>query len=258
VPCVALFVLFAGSGLYLAVRCGSFYVRLRRNRQVRLGAISRLSERTRLRRLAEQMKGEAKAQLEAYVRSYPLAVDPAAGLTDERIRVLVRAREALLAGPPPGYERWLADFRDHFQGVLDEAAKERIESGARRAFVASAGAPNAVIDVIATTYCGFALLADLCRLYHLRAGPLATAVLMGQVFFGSYLASQAGAFRQAAEEGVLGLIRSSGAHLGPAALDAAVAKAAGRAGTRLATGWLTCRMLKQLGGHMQEFLRPVK
>jgi uncharacterized membrane protein YcjF (UPF0283 family) len=61
---------------------------------------------------------------------------------------------------------------------------------ARRTAFGTAVAPNAVADTGLTLYFSFALLADLCTIYNLRAGRLGTMVLLTRVFFNSYLAGQ--------------------------------------------------------------------
>ena len=81
--------LFAGCVLWAFGRFALLYARLRRNRQVQVRGLEELARRTRLRWLAAAKTTEAREQLEAYLRAYPLDTEKdrkallAVGLTDE-------------------------------------------------------------------------------------------------------------------------------------------------------------------------------
>src|SRR5205814_2269044 len=152
---------------------------------------------------------------------------------------------------------WFQDFRDRFQGQLNQAAEARITYFARRVGVGTAASPNALIDMLLVSYASFAMLADLCRIYHLRVGGLGTAVLLVRVFVNAYLAGQIHEFQQVADHGIENLVQESGLDLHSAALDALMGKVAGKLGSRTATGVLNYLFLKRLGAHALALLRPV-
>src|SRR4051812_6945662 len=94
--------LFGGCVLYAFLRFAYLYATLRRNRQVQVKGLRELSRRTRLRWLAFAKSAEAKEQLEAYLRSYPLDTEKdrqalvKVGLTDEAQLRLRAVRVELL------------------------------------------------------------------------------------------------------------------------------------------------------------------
>src|SRR5205085_3195490 len=195
------------SVLYAALRLAVLYLRLRRNRQIRLAGLEALRNRTRLRWLAHAKSAEAKARLEDYLRTFPVETDrdrralEKVGVTPATAAELRAVRDELL--DPTKFassDQWFRRFRDGFQGKLDEAAEARVRYWANRAMLVTALAPNGLYDSLATTYFGFAMLADLCRVYNLRAGRAGTAVLLTRGFFNAYLAGQVGDWEKLAED----------------------------------------------------------
>lgn len=263
--CWAGLALLVGLLLYAVGRFAVFYWRLQPNRPIVLRGLAELSQRTHLRWLAQEKKAEAKSALEAYLRAYPLGTArervalAVVGLTDEPAQALDRARADLLdVNRFAGHDQWIDDFRGRFQGPLDVAAAARIVSYARRVAVMTAASPNALIDTLLTGYCGFAMLADLCRIYNVRVGRLGTAVLLGRVFFNAYLAGQLNEFEGVTEAGIQGLMSEGGVQFGSFALDAVTGKILGKIGARAASGALNYFLLKRLGTYAARLLRPVR
>ncbi len=239
--------------LYAAVRLGILYYQLRRNRQIRLAGLQELANRTRLRWLADAKTTEAKTQLEEYMRLFPIGSDKQRkslakiGISDDRVRALEVARETLL--DPAKFAssgQWFGQFRETFQKSLDDAAAERIAYWSKRAGVINATAPNGLIDSLATTFFGFALLADLCRIYNLRAGRTGTAVLLGRVFFNAYLTGQLTELEKLTEDQVDQMMG-----------EFAAARVLSKVGTRIGGGVLAYFLLKRLGKYACRLLRPV-
>ena len=102
------------------------------------------------------------------------------------------------------------------------------------------------------------MLADLCRIYHLRVSGFGTAVLLVRVFVNAYLAGQITEYQQVAERGIENLVKESGVHLHSTAVDAVMGKMAGKLGPRAATGVLNYFFLKRLGTHAKSLLQPVR
>jgi uncharacterized membrane protein YcjF (UPF0283 family) len=257
-------VLFGACVLYAFLRFLVVYLRLRENRQLRVKGIAELSKRTRLRWLAARKNAEARAQVEAYIRAYPLDTPQdrkallALGLTDEAQARLRAARKELL--DPDKFastEQWFARFRDWFQAELDAAAEARIKYWGSRVWVVTAVSPNATVDSGAALFYAFSLLTDLCRVYHLRAGRTGTAVLLGRVFFNAYLAGQGAEWEKLAEDQYDQLFGEAMNLVGVGVSSNVVGKLLGKVGAKATTGYLNRLLLVRLGRYAARLLRPV-
>jgi putative membrane protein len=243
----------AGAVAYAVVRFLLLYVQLKRNRQIRLAGLAELQERTRLRWLAHEKAAEARDQLAEYLRRFPINTPKeqkalaTMGATPEQVKTLLTVRETLL--DPAKYttsSEWFRTFQMGFQGTLDQAANSRILYWAKRCGLATAVAPNGLIDTVAATYFGFALMTDLCKLYHLRAGKTGTAALLGRVFFNSYLAGQLNDWEKLTEEQYQHLMGEMFA-----------AKALAKVGAKATSGLLNFFLIQRLGKYAMRLLQPV-
>lgn len=245
--------------LYAVARFVLLYIRLRANRQVRVAGLEELHQRTRLRWLAHAKAAEAKRKLEVYLREFPMNTEKerkklaAVGMTTEGIAELSKVRAELLDPARfSGSGEWFDRFRTGFQNKLDEAATARIGYWAKRSGITTASAPNGLVDSAATLYFGFALLADLCRVYHLRAGKTGTAVLLGRVFFNSYLAGQLNEWEKLTEEQLNQLIAPHGP-----LYELTAARVLSKVGAKATSGLLNYFLLARLGKYACRLLRPV-
>lgn len=252
-------VLLAACVLYAITRLGVFYMRLKRNQQVRLEGVEELAKRTRLRWLARAKTHEAKRKMEDYLRSFPLEAPNdrrvllGLGMTEETLRELQKARDTLL--DPDKFsttDQWFVSFTGTFQKHLDDVATARVQYWARRTGVITALAPNGLVDSAATLYFSFALLGDLCRIYHLRAGSVGTTVLLANVFFNAYLAGQGTEVEHFAEQSLESMFAPSGP-LG----EALAARLVAKVGSKAASGALNYFLLRRLGRFSVRLLKPV-
>jgi putative membrane protein len=255
---------FGACVLYAFVRFFVIYARLRENRQLRTKGIQELANRTRLRWLAAAKSAEARAQIEKYLREYPIETEKdrrvlgKLGLTDEAVAKLKVVRAELL--DPDRFastEQWFARFRDGFQSVIDSAADARIKYWSNRIWVVTAVAPNAVVDSGAALFYTFSMLTDLCQLYHLRAGRTGTAVLMGRTFFNAYLAGQGTEWEKLAEDQYDQLFHEAMNAVGVGVSANVVGKVVGKVGAKVTTGYLNRVLLIRLGRYASRLLRPV-
>lgn len=244
---------------YAVLRLAILYVRLRRNKQLRLRGLIELEKRTHLRWLINAKRHEAYGQLEAYVRDYPADTPKdrkrlaAAGLAGDDLHALLRARACLLDRDRWGdTDSWFDGFRDTFQAKLDEAAARRVSYWARRTAFATAVAPNALADTGLALYFSFALLADLCTVYNLRAGRLGTMVLLTRVFFNSYLAGQLNEMEGWTADQIQQLVEP---HL-PAS-ELMLGKVFSKLGAKASAGAVNYLLLSRLGRYGCRMLRPV-
>jgi uncharacterized membrane protein YcjF (UPF0283 family) len=257
-------VLLTGCVLFAFVRLTVLYLRLRRNRQLRVRGLEELSKRTRLRWLALAKTTEARERLEEYLRAFPLDTEKdrkalvRLGVTDEAQQRLKAVRGELL--DPARFassDQWFARFRDGFQGELDAAAAARVKYWASRIWVVTAMAPNAVVDSGATLFYTFSMLTDLCGVYNLRAGRTGTAVLLGRVFFNAYLAGQGAEWEKLAEDQYDQLFGEALNVVGIGVGANVVGKVLGKVGAKATTGYLNRVLLIRLGRYATRLLRPV-
>jgi putative membrane protein len=255
----AFFGLLTLAVVYAVMRLAILYVRLRRNKQLRLQGLVELEKRTHLRWLINSKRHEAYTQLETYLREYPAETDrerkklAAIGVTGDDLSALVRARTKLLDRDRwADTDAWFDGFRDTFQAKLDEAAARRVSYWARRTAFATAVAPNALADTGLTLYFSFALLADLCTIYNLRAGRLGTMVLLTRFFFNSYLAGQLNEMEGWTADQIQQLVQP---HLPTSEL--VLGKVFSKLGAKASAGAVNYLLLTRLGKYGCRMLRPV-
>ena len=251
--------LLGGGVAYSMLRLLWLYVRLRRNRQMRIKGLEELEKRAKLRWLVNAKLKEAKSLLHGYLKEFPLAEGRerkrlvALGLTESVLLELARTREKLLdADRWPSDDVWFAEFRDSFQSHLDQAASSRVNYWARRTTVGTAVSPNTLTDTMMTLYFSFTMLADLCQIYNLRAGRLGTAVMLVRVFFNAYLAGQIQEMEHMTAEQIQNLVAP---HI-PAS-EILMAKVLGKVGAKASTGVINFFLLNRLGRYACRMLRPV-
>jgi len=252
-------ILCGGAVLVAMVRLVIVYVRLRLNRQLRIAGLEELHRRTRLRWLAHAKATQARELLARYLREFPMETEKhrkqllAVGFTEAGLIEMARVRTELL--DPSKFSstpEWFERFRTGYQTQLDAVAEGRVKHWARRSGIATAASPNALVDSAASLFFGFAMLTDLCRIYNLRAGRTGTAVLLGRVFFNSYLAGQLNEW-ESIVEAQLNQIMDPGGPL----YDAAFSRVFSKAGAKATSGLLNYSLHIRLGRFACRLLRPV-
>lgn len=251
--------LCGGAVLFAMTRLMIVYVKLRRNRQLRIAGLEELHQRTRLRWLAHAKAAQARDLLSRYIREFPLHTDKqrknllAMGFTDDGLIALAKASAELL--DPAKFSstpEWFERFRVGYQTQLDVAAEIRVKYWARRSGLTTAVSPNGLIDSAASLYFGFAMLTDLCKIYNLRAGRTGTAVLLGRVFFNSYLAGQLNEWEKITEEQLNQLVNAGGP-----LYELTASRVFSKAGAKVTSGILNYYLLNRLGKFACRLLRPV-
>jgi len=251
--------LCGGAVLFAMTRLMIVYVKLRRNRQLRIAGLEELHQRTRLRWLAHAKAAQARDLLSRYIREFPLHTDKqrknllAMGFTDDSLIALAKTSAELL--DPAKFSstpEWFERFRVGYQTQLDVAAEIRVKYWARRSGLTTAVSPNGLIDSAASLYFGFAMLTDLCKIYNLRAGRTGTAVLLGRVFFNSYLAGQLNEWEKITEEQLNQLVNAGGP-----LYELTASRVFSKAGAKVTSGILNYYLLNRLGKFACRLLRPV-
>jgi len=240
------------------LRFGVFYLRLKRNKQLRIEGLRELEKRTHLRWLVHARAAEAREQLEEYLTQYQLRLKTdrralkKAGFAEEQMTVLAKTIDELLdAHRWASSQAWFTAFHEQFQTRIDAVAKARIDWWAKRMAIAVALSPNAVADTMMTLYGGFGMMNDLCRVYHLRASRFATGVILVRVFLNSYIAGQTGQLEDVAGEQISTLVE-------PHIHDLFAVKLAGKLGAKAATGTINYLLLLRLGKYAAGVLKPMK
>jgi uncharacterized membrane protein YcjF (UPF0283 family) len=177
----------------------------------------------------------------------------AVGFSGDDLNTAARARQKLLDRDRwADLGAWFVGFRDTFQAKLDEAAAKRVSYWSRRAAFATAVSPNALADTGLTLYFSFAMLADLCTIYNLRAGRLGTMVLLSRVFFNSYLAGQINEMEGWTSDQIQQLVEP---HLPTSEL--VLGKVFSKLGAKASAGAVNYLLLNRLGKYGCRMLRPV-
>lgn len=256
--------LLTAAVLYSMARLILLYARLRQNRQLRLRGLEELQSRTRLRWLATAKAREAREWLEAYLRDYPMntvkecAALERVGLSRAVVPALTQSRDHLLDPDRlTSSGEWFERFQCDFQARLDEAADARIRYWSNRAMIVTAVSPNGLVDSLSTAYFGFAMVADLCRVYHLKAGRTGTAVLLGRVFFHAYLAGQINDLEKLVEEQYDHAFEQGLSVVGVGVGSNVASKFLGKVGAKATSGYLNRLLLMRLGRYTCRLLRPV-
>jgi uncharacterized membrane protein YcjF (UPF0283 family) len=190
----ALLVALGGAILWFVGRFAWTYGRYRYVEQVSLHDLAALAERRELRAVVRRRTVEAVRRLQRYLRGYNLddrtnlAALARFGLD---VRALRTAKDWLLDHDNyASADAWIIEFRRRFQQPLDEAARARLNAYAIRATLGTAASPNGLVDSAIVLASCFSFLAELCSLYNLRLGKLATGKLLAWSFANSYLAGQ--------------------------------------------------------------------
>jgi hypothetical protein len=109
------------------------------------------------------------------------------------------------------------------------------------------------------------MLTDLCEVYHLRTGTTGTAVLLGRVFFNSYLSGQINEWEKVTEEQLKMMLVPAGQWAagsaavlgGLAQFVSPLASVLSKAGAKGTSGLLNGLLIARLGRYATRLLKPV-
>jgi uncharacterized membrane protein YcjF (UPF0283 family) len=235
------------------------YYRLRRNRQIQLAAIEDLMSR-KLSEEATAKKKEAKIQLTEYLRRFDLESRRfektllQVGMTDQEVRTLGMNRERLMSGEFEDTQRWLEEFREGFQGVLDAGAERIIGKYMKRIGIATAAVPKGVVDSLIVTWGSMNMLKELCTVYNLRVGRIGTFVLLGRVFRNVFIAGEVGDVTNALVQDLSQRIHD-GIGVTSDALTSVAASAGGKVLGRASEGIVNALLIRRLGYGAKKILQ---
>ena len=252
--------LLAFAALWAFGRLGFLYLRLKRNIPVRLQLLRDLEERKNLRRWMVQAQwAKSWQRIETYLREYPLEAGKPRkkllelGVDQLWIAELEKIRETLLDQRRfMGEDKALHQFHGEFQNRLDELASKRIRYWANRTALATAISPNGLADTLATLYCSFSMMGDLCIIYNLRTNSTGTAILLTRIFLNAYLAGQLNELESVTGESAAHLLSSN------LPISELLARVMGKLSAKVGTGMLNYFLLNRLGAYACRLLRPVE
>lgn len=189
----ALLIVLCGLVVSFGVRLITIYWRLRETRRIHLRGIDELNARSHLRRQISLEANLARAHLLDYIKSYPGEEKRLAelGFTGQQIESL-RSHGIRLVDDAAdlGAPAWIMEFKMGYQQVLDDAADACIKRHALRVGLKTAATPLPIADTLIVLYSSFALIGDLCSIYNLRLGRVATLVVTGWAAIQSMLAGR--------------------------------------------------------------------
>ena len=191
IPGWILLALLLGVLLAAAIRVIWLYVHLRVNRQISFRQVCRDATAAGH---SDAIYDKVRGELKKYLQEYPVEkkttgnVLMRAGVSEDSLARLREAKRRLMEDRPIDGRAWVLEYKEQFQGPLDNAARERVSSTARRAAIGAAVSPHRLVDTAVVLYCSFGMVGDLCSLYNRRVNKLQTLSICGWVFVDSLVA----------------------------------------------------------------------
>ncbi len=259
----SLLALFSGMIVYSIARLIGFYYRLKKNSPISWKMLQELEERKQIRsQIVHEQWKSAWERIRDYLQNYPCETTSpnknssplvAFALPRDKFEQLTNKREELLdpnrfRGEPIAIRNFVEDF----QGLLDQIAEQRINYWAKRCALSTAISPRSLIDSLATLYCGFSLMGDLCKIYQLRANRIGTIQLLSKVFFYSYLSGQVNELESLTSSQINEILPG---HSSWALLSSGIV---GKIGARVGEGIFNYYLIRRLGFSACQLLRMVQ
>ena len=239
--------------LYFGGKLVWVYGRLRVSPRLSLLLDEDLQERALVRQqLSTEHFAAARQTLTHFLKAYPLRSGDLAELTQRGLEPLARdtLRDAqyALTGPnaPADDREWLRRFEQEFLGPLDAAAGQQTWRYMKAVGLFTATASRGALDALAVLVVSYKLVADLCTIYHVRAGRWGTTMILAHMFVNLVAASQLDIAADTMESSVHDWLHSSLAHL------------AGHVLGKVADGSVNALLLRRLSLRTQAYLRPVR
>lgn len=231
------------------------WVRLRAVRQVDLAALDDLRRRAQTRRDGVEHFQAAREQVERYLKEYPLSPTGQArlreaGLKQESLDALVKNRD-FLSDRSIDSRSWLEEFREHFQGGLDQAADTRVRTWALKAAGCVIASPLPLLDSILVLGISLKLIKDLCTFYNVRSSRSGSLVLLTRAVTAAFIAGVAENVTEAASEEISSLAADT-------TLGAMGARMAGIIGPKLGEGAVNAFFIHRLGRATIRMLQPLR
>lgn len=235
------------------------WFRLRAMRQIDLGALEQLRLRAQTRQDGVEHFHTARAQLESYLKTYPLSAEfqpklVRAGLSQAQIDSLVQNRD-FLVGRAQDSRTWLVEFRDQYQATLDEAAAARTSAWSIKAAGCVIASPLPLLDAILVLGISLKLIKDLATIYNVRTGRAGSLIILNKAIAAAFIAGVAEEATEAAgdlaAEQLTGLV-------GESTLNSLGAKMVGVVTPKLGEGAINALFIRRLGRATVRLLQPAR
>jgi uncharacterized membrane protein YcjF (UPF0283 family) len=239
--------------LYFGGKLVWVYGRLRVSPHLSLPLDEDLQERALARQqLSTEHLAAARQTLTHFLKAYPLRPGDLAELTHRGLEPMahdtLRAAQYALTGPnaPADDREWLRRFEQEFLGPLDAAAGQQTWRYMKAVGLFTATSSRGALDALAVLVVSYKLVADLCTIYHVRAGRWGTTMILAHVLVNLVAASQLDAATDTTESIIHDWLHSSLAHLASRVLG------------KVADGSVNALLLRRLSLCTQAYLRPVR
>lgn len=191
--CIIIFVVFVCIILYIICMLFRTMFQLKRSPRIHLKALKTLAERQHLQKIAQEKHAESKKMLEKYLQDYLLTPQKELkftqlGMSKKHFKSLEANHQELMEkNLPITDEDWCVSFQENFQSILDNTAKERIKSYAKRCALGTALMPFSLLDRIIVLYSCLSMIRDLLSLYHLKPSTGQSAIIFSKMIIAIYL-----------------------------------------------------------------------
>lgn len=212
-------------------------------------------DRLRLRELAGSATIEAKQKLEHLLREFPIDRDPPEkwirlGFSLDAQQTLARAKTELLNSRHGHTHKWLNEYDELFLHPLDDVAQQRVKHYAKLVGLKTAVAPAGFLDAAIVLVNSYLLLAELCDIYHVRAGRLGTLRLLLRVGLNTVVSGNLDQQTEVLEDGLRESIQDWTTGL--------VAQAVGKVVAKAAEGGANALLIYRVGRATIRELRPLR
>lgn len=250
---------FLALALFAMARLTLTFIKLETNDQVHPAVLQQLADRSSMHQaLAREHFAQAAKGIDDYLKNYPSLTDDKErkrlrilGLDQTRLDQLEAARQQLVNKDLRADERsYLERFERDFQRHLDEVALARISKAQWQAGLATAATPNRAIDMAVVIAVSANLIADLCRIYNVKADRFSMLLVLGRVVTNAFVA---GNLQELGKEGASALSEQL-----TDALGAMGAKLIGGVTSRATEGAVNAMLVRRLGRTTLKMLQPVR
>jgi len=260
--------LLLGTLVYPIVKIIFLFKKLQKKPDVELESLRVLAERSRWRALIQHETKRARDELKKYLGDYMINEDRLSTLlrrsTEDTtvIRKLKHAREILLdENYPEGEDKWIENFRDEFQSMLDATASASVKYHCKRTAIYTAASQKPFLDSIIVLYYSSSMIRELLEIYGCRPTWRTTSVIFLRISFGAFVAGQTDKTFDAASDRVSDLMADDTEPLNDDVISGWAGETLGGiskvAVKSIGQGMVNYFLLKRLGAACIRALQPV-
>lgn len=211
----------------------------------------------------EQIASELDAgynSLYAIVKQYPIkerrqrALLRRAGMGEDKLETLRCNIDTLLIDDNLGKVEWIGDCDRLFVKLVDECAKRRVRTYARRVALKTALSPTGLIDSLIVAINAVFMVEDLCRIYSVKTSRWHAVLLAGRVVVNTIISAR---LEDSVDDVTNTLFKDAISSI-PGMTKEAVAKVSLGITKRMTEGAINAKLVYRLGASTIAMLRPIK